>query len=200
MRPLFRAQYYGYPNYHYARHPGYGFFWGLPFLFDWRPDVEIYTQENNYIENRIYVNYDIEPSSQMRLDMREVQRLNDELSEELDKSVVNKRRVLELYSEIRAISQEIAIESFYDYLDIVDTLPINESYYDSAIEITDDLSSQMKFNALKAQQMNDALQYELNRRPVDKVKALELFTEIRTIAQEIADERFFNYLDSRDVY
>ena len=177
-------------------YPGYGFFWGLPFLFNRGPNVRLYVQENSYIINQDTVNYDVEPSTQMRLNMREVQRLNDELREELNKNRVNKRRAIELYSEIREISQEIADESFYDYLDIVDTLPINESYYDDIFETPDDLSPQMRLKALEVQRVTNMLQNELQRRPVDKVKALDLYFYIRTTAQEIADERFFDYLDS----
>ena len=130
--------------------------------------------------------------------MTEVQRLSDELRAELDRSRVNKRRVIELYSEIREISQEIADESFYDYLDIVDTLPISEDYYNSIFDIPDDLSPRMRLQAMEVQEMIQILQSELKRRPVDKSYVLELYFDIREMAQEIADEHFFNYLDTID--
>jgi hypothetical protein len=193
-RPPFRPFYYSYPQY-YTPHLGYGFLWGLPFLFTKRPEVRV---EVSYIVSPEYVkyDYDIEPSSQMKLNMMEVQMLNDELREELKKDPVDKEIVIEIYSEIREISQEIADESFYDYLEIVDRLPINRNYADELFEIPDDLSFKMKIKARQVELMTNQLNIVLSNRPVNKVRALELYFDIRAAAQEIADERFLDYLDS----
>lgn len=155
-------------------------------------------QVNSYIVNTEYVDYDydIEPSSQMKLNMQEAQRLNDELRAELRRSPVNKEKVIDIYLDIREISQEITDEGFYDYLEIVDTLPINRNYADNIFEIPDDLSFRMKIKAREVELMINQLNIELSKRPVNKVKALDMYFEIRENAQEIADERFYDYLDS----
>ena len=194
-RPPLRPFFHSYPQF-YTPHLGYGFLWGLPFLFTKRPEVKV--QVNSYIVNTEYVDYeyDIEPSSQMKLNMQEAQRLNDELREELRRSPVNKDRVIDIYLDIREISQEITDEGFYDYLEIVDTLPINSNYADNIFEIPDDLSFKMKIQAREVELLIHQLNTELSKRPVNKVKALDLYFEIRESAQEISDERFFDYLDS----
>ena len=191
LRPFFRS----YPQF-YTPHLGYGFFWGLPFLFTKRPEVRV--QVDSYIVNTEYVDYDydIEPSSQMKLNMQEAQRLNDELRAELRRSPVDKDRVIDIYLDIREISQEITDEGFYDYLEIVDSLPINRNYADNIFEIPDDLSFRMRIKAGEVKIMINQLNIELSKRPVNKVKALDMYFKIREGAQEIADERFFDYLDS----
>ena len=193
-RPPFRPFFYSYPQY-YTPYLGYGFLWGLPFLFTKRPEV---TVQVSYIISPEYVKYDynIEPSSQMKQNMIELEMLNDELREELRRIPVDKDIVIEIYSEIREITQEIADESFYDYLEIVNRLPINSNYADNLFDIPDDLSFAMKIKARQVQIMTHQLNNELSKRPVNKVKALDLYFEIRANAQEIADERFFDYLDS----
>jgi len=122
--------------------------------------------------------------------------LSDELRYELSQNPVNKDRAIDIYCEMREVSQEIADESFYDYLEIVDKLPRDESYADGLFEIPDDLSLRMIIKAREVQIMIHHLNTELKKRPVDKVKALDLYFDIRAGAQEIADERFFDYLDS----
>jgi hypothetical protein len=194
-RPPLRPFFYSYPQF-YTPHLGYGFLWGLPFLFTKRPEIKI--QVNSYIVNQEYVDYDydIEPSSQMQQNLQDVQILNDELREVLKRSPVNKEKALDIYEEIREISQEIADESFYDYLEIVDTLPINTNYADDIFEIPDDLSFKMKIRAREVELLIHQLNVELSKRPVNKVKALDLYFEVREGAQEISDERFLDYLDS----
>ena len=164
-------------------------------MFTKRPEVNV---EVSYIVSPNYVNYeyDIEPTSQMKLNMREAQILNEELREELNRNPVDKDRVIDIYLDLREISQEISDESFYDYLEIVDELPINENYADNLFEIPDDLSFEMRIKAREVQIYTYQLNAELSKRPVNKVKALDLYFEIRANAQEIADERFFDYLDS----
>ena len=192
-RPPFRLFYYNYPQY-YLSTPGFGFLWGLPFLFSSRPEISV--NVNSYIVKREIVEREVEPSSQMRENMEYVQMLSDELRYELSQNPVNKNRAIDIYSEMREVSQEIADESFYDYLEIVDTLPRDESYADGLFEIPDDLSLRMIIKAREVQIMIHNLNNELKKRPVNKVKALDLYFDIREGAQEIADERFFDYLDS----
>ena len=194
-RPPLRPFFISYPQF-YTPHLGFGFLWGLPFLFTARPEVNI--QVNSYIVNTEYVDYeyDIEPSAQMKENMQDVQELNDELREVLWRKPVNKEKALAIYEEIREISQEIADESFFDYLDIVDTMPINRNYADSLFEIPDDLSFNMKVKAREVELMIHQLNVELTKRPVNKDKSVDLYFDIRENAQEIADERFFDYLDS----
>jgi DNA-directed RNA polymerase specialized sigma subunit len=190
---LFGLYYYNYPQY-YLSTPGFGYLWGLPFLFSRGPEINV--NVNSYIVKREVVEREIEPSSQMRDNLEYVQMLSDALNDELSRKPVDKALAIELYSEIRDVSQEIADESFYDYLEIVDTLPRDESYADGLFEIPDDLSLRMMIKAREVRIMTHHLNTELRKRPVDKIKALDLYFDIRAGAQEIADERFFDYLDS----
>lgn len=46
------------------------------------------------------------------------------------------------------------------------------------------------------QTLEDDLRTELGKSPVDKEKAMKIYMELRRKEQELADEKFYDYLDS----